>query len=410
MPDARDADDLPEPPEPTRLPAVVTPVHSGGGLPEVGVVTCLRVYGINAELTLSPEQRSFTLGGAASPAVDLTIDGDGVSRLHARLERKGPKLRVIDQGSTNGTFLNGHLDPDFEIAPGQTFEVTRKVKLLALDEQLRLLRRSLHWAIGLRAHAAVDEAIELIVTNRPLLLVGEPWCEQVALAEQIYQRSPFRAKGWATAPRTLGTREEQDAILDAVEGGTLYLDLMGSTSPLPNHFVARLFSGSIRPIVTATSEDRARALIDRYARQCEVVTLPPLSARRDDVPRLLDALILQAGKGDGKQEPARLAALGEDNVDGLKAYGWPRNFRDLRRAVPRLHALLTNRVGNRIVLRAAARALGLRSVTSLIEALATINVRIQRNDDEADEIDDVYPGAGALDDRDEPVTPLDPPR
>ncbi len=382
-----------------------TPIHADAALPAVEPVTALRVVGRNVELLLSPAQASFTLGGAASPEVDVTLDGDGVSRLHVILQRKGPKLRVLDQRSTNGTYYRDRFDPDFELAPGDVFEVTRRIKLIALDEHLRLLRPRLQWALGLRAHAAVDDALAAIATNEPILLAGPAWCEQRTLAEEIHRRSPFRARDFVTAPATFETRQEQDAKLEHAARGTLYLDLTGATDPLPNHFVSSLFAGAIRPIVVASTEAQAEKMIDSYARRLLVIKLPPLAARREDIPRLLDALILQAGMGKGQAEPAPLAALGDDNVAGLKAYDWPGNFADVRRAVPRLHALLTNG----IKLRPAARALGLKSVSSLIEALHRINVHMRPSDDDADEIDDADGSSADPFRNDELLTPPDAP-
>jgi len=173
------------PPVSRPLPVNATPVNDDASRPQFDLVTALQVAGRNIELQLSPERPTFTFGGAVSPEVDVTLDGEGVSRLHAILQRKGLKLRVLDQRSTNGTYFHGRYDPDFEIAAGDVFEVTQRIKLIALDEHLRLLRPRLQWVLGLRAHAQVDQALEDIASNAPLLLVGPAYCEQRALAEEI---------------------------------------------------------------------------------------------------------------------------------------------------------------------------------------------------------------------------------
>ncbi len=54
------------------------------------------------------------------PDVDLTTYGGlekGVSRIHAAIERSGNLLTLIDLGSSNGTFLNGHRLPANEPYP-----------------------------------------------------------------------------------------------------------------------------------------------------------------------------------------------------------------------------------------------------------------------------------------------------
>jgi len=46
-----------------------------------------------------------TLGRSAS--CDLVVEGGLISRLHATISRHGPRYRLMDEGSRNGTFVNG---------------------------------------------------------------------------------------------------------------------------------------------------------------------------------------------------------------------------------------------------------------------------------------------------------------
>lgn len=104
-----------------------------------------------------------------------------------------------------------HRDPDFDVAPGQVFEVSRRIKLLALDPPLALLRPAPLWVLGLRNHVDADAAIQLIAENAPILLLGEPGCEQRLLAEEIHRRSPFHDRDFVIAPAHFASRAEQDA-------------------------------------------------------------------------------------------------------------------------------------------------------------------------------------------------------
>jgi DNA-binding response OmpR family regulator len=47
----------------------------------------------------------YTLG--RSPLCQIVIPRSIVSRLHAKIERDGPRYQLVDAGSANGTFLNG---------------------------------------------------------------------------------------------------------------------------------------------------------------------------------------------------------------------------------------------------------------------------------------------------------------
>ena len=60
--------------------------------------------------------------GGVYPELDLTgaLDDPGVSRRHALLRRTGDGWELVDQGSTNGTRVNG---ADAAVTPGQAVEV-----------------------------------------------------------------------------------------------------------------------------------------------------------------------------------------------------------------------------------------------------------------------------------------------
>ena len=365
------------PPADPAVPVASTPFDAEAPPDEpVRIVTRLVVVGENIQLDLPREQERFTLGAAPAPAVDLTLDNEMISRLHAVLTRKGAKLRVVDQRSTNGTFYRGHRDPDFDVSPGEVFEVSRRVKLLALDPGLAILRDRLLWVVGLRNRAAADAAIEVIATNAPILLLGPAGCEQRAIATEIHRRSAWSDREFVTAPAKFANRGEQDQILARGGRSTVFLDLHAPAPPLPAHFVSYLFA-DCRPIVAAPTRERAIEALDAYAHRLQAIELATPAERPDDIPRLLEALVVEEHRlAGGGGELLPLSALGAANLEGLKAHPWPGHFPDLRHQVKRLHAVLTN--GLRI--RATARALGLKSHTSLIEALDRIGVSLTATD------------------------------
>jgi peptidoglycan glycosyltransferase len=58
-------------------------------------------------------------------AADLCIDEPLVSRLHARLERRGERYVLLDLGSTNLTRVNGDVVVERELADGDEVRFAR---------------------------------------------------------------------------------------------------------------------------------------------------------------------------------------------------------------------------------------------------------------------------------------------
>ncbi|MDQ3801923.1 MAG: FHA domain-containing protein, partial [Acidobacteriota bacterium] len=59
------------------------------------------------EIALDGDRISLGRGSNA----DLRFDDDGLSRLHATIHREGEKVWILDENSTNGTFVNGEKVP-----------------------------------------------------------------------------------------------------------------------------------------------------------------------------------------------------------------------------------------------------------------------------------------------------------
>jgi pSer/pThr/pTyr-binding forkhead associated (FHA) protein len=56
---------------------------------------------------------------------DIVIDEPLVSRIHARIERRGESCVLIDLGSTNLTRVNGEAVVERELAPGDELRFAR---------------------------------------------------------------------------------------------------------------------------------------------------------------------------------------------------------------------------------------------------------------------------------------------
>jgi hypothetical protein len=73
-------------------------------------------------VTIDASRPSRLLVGT-SPACDLRLTDREVSRRHAALEIVGRKLRLVDMGSKNGSFVNGVLVADASLDGGETVRV-----------------------------------------------------------------------------------------------------------------------------------------------------------------------------------------------------------------------------------------------------------------------------------------------
>lgn len=100
------------------------------------VVTALRIYDGDREYAL-PSKSTFTLG--ASRSCDVPVIGHDLSALHCAFERKGTRLRVHDQHSTNGMFFGGRRVDLIDLYPGETFTAA-PVTFIAMNEEMRAQR------------------------------------------------------------------------------------------------------------------------------------------------------------------------------------------------------------------------------------------------------------------------------
>ena len=218
---------------------------------------------------------------------------------------------------------------------------------------------------------ALERASRAAALNRPVLVIGERGTGKELVAERLHRLSPrwdqaLVTMNCAALPETLIEAElfghEQGAFTGATkarvgrfeeaDGGTLFLDELGTLSMGAQERLLRAVEygevtriGSSRPlrvdvrIVAATNEhlpDKVERgtfradLLDRLS--FEVVTLPPLRARRSDVPVLADHFGRRmASELEWRDWPGFAPAASAALLD----YAWPGNVRELRNVVER---------------------------------------------------------------------------
>ncbi|WP_277970299.1 phage shock protein operon transcriptional activator [Sphingomonas echinoides] len=218
---------------------------------------------------------------------------------------------------------------------------------------------------------ALELASRAAALDRPVLVIGERGTGKELVAERLHRLSPrwdqpLVIMNCAALPETLieaelfgheagaftGATKARAGRFEEAHRGTLFLDELGTLSMAAQDRLLRAVEygevtriGSSRPmrvdvrIVAATNEHlpdkvarhQFRAdLLDRLS--FEVVTLPPLRARVDDVMVLAEHF--------GRRMAAELrrdgwAGFTDAAEVQLEAYDWPGNVRELRNVVER---------------------------------------------------------------------------
>ena len=119
----------------------------------------------------------------------------------------------------------------------------------------------------------------------------------------------------------------QEKLLRAIEYGTL--ERVGGNATL--NVDVRVIGATNEDLPAAAAEGRFRAdLLDRLA--FEVLTLPPLRARREDIPLLAGHFAREMAK---EMDWPQFPGFGAEAMDRLLAHDWPGNVRELRNVVER---------------------------------------------------------------------------
>jgi two-component system nitrogen regulation response regulator NtrX len=157
-----------------------------------------------------------------------------------------------------------------------------------------------------------------------------------------------------------GAVGDRKGKFESADGGTLFLDEIGDMSPMTQAKLLRVLQeGEVTPvgstqsrpvdvrIVAATSKNlveeisRGNFREDLYHRiNVLTIAVPPLRARREDIPELAEHFLRLASAENGVK-PKRLSPRA---VDLLLQLPWPGNVRELRNLMERLVVLVAQEV------------------------------------------------------------------
>ena len=297
------------------------------------VVTALRMYDGDIEYEL-PRKSTFTLG--ASRNCDIPVPGWDLSATHCLFERRGNRLRVHDQHTTNGTFCGGRRADVIDLYPGDTF-TPAPVTFLAMNDEMRAHRPIIADIIGTGSTPSPDRVlVDTVKLSSHLLITGEPGCDLDRLARSIHAVSLRRSRPLVEISVLPAERTKQREIIKRAARSTLVIDLQSIEAALDSTFCAMVFSAEyhIRIIVLAPATSTARKLLPvENVERMHHIWIRPLAERPGDIPALLDRMLAERGTS------LRIADLSRRNREALSAWEWRDNFIGLRNAADRLAAI-----------------------------------------------------------------------
>ena len=212
-------------------------------------------------------------------------------------------------------------------------------------------------------------------TDSTVLIYGESGTGKELVARALHFNSarrdrPFVAVSCGALPESLleselfghvkgaftGAVASKDGLFKAADGGTIFLDEIGATSPAIQSSLLRVLQerevkpvGATRNIkvdvrVIAASNERLEEMIKRGAFREDLyyrlsvipIDLPPLRERKEDIPLLVEHFIRKAV---AKREGSVAIKMSSEVLKLLTAYDWPGNVRELENAIERIAAL-----------------------------------------------------------------------
>jgi PAS domain S-box-containing protein len=211
---------------------------------------------------------------------------------------------------------------------------------------------------------------DVAASDAPVLISGASGTGKELVANAIHDLSPRRERpfirvncgalpdtlleselfGYVKGAFTDARRDKPGRFVQA-DGGTLFLDEVGELSPAFQVKLLRVLQeGELQPlgatrtikvdvrIVAATNRDLAQAIVDRtfredlyYRLRVVPIEIPPLTARRHDIPPLIDHFVHDTARRTGKP----IEGVTDAALQLLCDYDFPGNVRELKNIIER---------------------------------------------------------------------------
>jgi transcriptional regulator with PAS, ATPase and Fis domain len=244
----------------------------------------------------------------------------------------------------------------------------------ALTRELRATGQLSEIVGSSKAMREVTLAVEQAApSGASVLITGETGTGKEVVARALHRLSqradgPFVPINCSAIPESLmeseifghekgaftGAAERRLGCFELADGGTLLLDEIGEMPMatqakllrvLEDRKVRRLGGKSETPVdvrvLAATNKDPQQAVAQGQLRQDLYfrlnvfhIHLPPLRARKEDLPALVEAVLAEVGTKHGK----RMRGVSAEVMEAFRAHTWPGNVRELRNVLE--HAVI----------------------------------------------------------------------
>jgi two-component system response regulator PilR (NtrC family) len=319
-------------------------------------------------------------------------DGSGVDVLRAAKEAQPDAIVILitAYASTETAIEALKLGAyDYIIKPFDVEEM--RIVLKNALERRQLERENTLLKRELKEHARFDDLVgqgpameevramieRIAPTHSTVLVYGESGTGKELAARAIHRRSPRRAKQFVSIncgalPDELleselfghvkgsftGAVAAKKGLFEVADGGTIFLDEIGDTSPAMQIKLLRVLQErEIRRvggtesmevdvrIIAATNQDLEQLVREKRFREdlfyrinVIAIKMPPLREKREDIPTLAGHFLAKYAKMMGK----KIREISPEAMRALMDYGWPGNVRELENVLERAVALETS--------------------------------------------------------------------
>ena len=301
-------------------------------------------------------------GGLDTPVILITAFGSKETAIEAL------KLGAFD-----------YFEKPFNIEDAKN-RVRNALDRARLVEENAFLRRELKGKYRLDGHSPrMREILDLIpriaVTGSTVLITGESGTGKEQVARAVHYNSPRREGQFVSIncgalPDELleselfghmrgsftGASANKKGLFEVADGGTIFLDEIGETSPAMQVKLLRVLQerrirrvGATSEIevdarvITATNQDLEALVAAKRFREdlfyrinVIPIHLPPLRERREDIEQLAGHFLENYCRIIGKKH---IESVSPEALEALRSYDWPGNIRELENVIERAVAL-----------------------------------------------------------------------